>query len=70
MILNMTPELQNKINDYATAGNETPEELAIRLLQEYADDCDDADRICAEIDSGKMEVISWPKVRAELDLVN
>ena len=70
MIINLTQSLQNKINSYALSGNETPEELAVRLLEEYADDCDDADRISAEIDSGRMKTYPLEEVRERLALAD
>jgi len=70
LIINLTPELQERFNFYALSGNETPEELAIRLCEEYVEDCDDADRISAEIDSGRMKTYPWEEVRERLALAD
>ena len=43
------------------------EELAIELLEEYFDDCDDADRLEALIRAGKMETIPAIVVHKELE---
>ena len=51
IIINLTPKLQERFNYYAASGNETPEELAVRLCAEYVEDCDDADRIEQDIKS-------------------
>ena len=55
LIINLTPELQERVNYHAADGNETPEELAVRLLEEYTEDCDDAERIERDIKSGKIK---------------
>ena len=69
MILNITPELQQRVSYHAMDGQETPEQLAVRLLEEYVDDCDDAERIGMKIDSGEMKVYPWSEVRSRLELV-
>ena len=70
LTINLTPKLQERFNYYAASGNETPEELAIRLCAEYVEDCDDADRISAEIDSGRMKTYSLEEVRERLALAD
>lgn len=70
LIINLTPELQEKVNYHAADGNETPEELAVRLLEEYTEDCDDAERIEREIDSGRMKTYPWEEVRERLALAD
>ncbi|MBR2207500.1 MAG: hypothetical protein IJ859_01685 [Synergistaceae bacterium] len=70
LTINLTPKLQERFNYYAASGNETPEELAIRLCAEYVEDCDDADRISAEIDSGKMKTYPLEEVMKRLELAD
>ena len=63
IILNVTPELLERINDWSRQSKQSPENLAIDLLEEYFDDCDDADRLEALISSGNMKTypanIDW-----------
>ena len=40
--IELSPELERQVNFWAKKSNETPDELAIRLLEEYVDDCQDA----------------------------
>ena len=70
LTINLTPKLQERFNYYAASGNETPEELAVRLCAEYVEDCDDADRISAEIDSGRMKTYPWEEVKERLALAD
>ena len=68
LIINLTPKLQERFNYYAANGNETPEELAIRLCAEYVEDCDDTDRIEQDIKSGKIKTYPFEEVRERLAL--
>ncbi|MBQ7220682.1 MAG: hypothetical protein IJS28_06870 [Synergistaceae bacterium] len=43
-----------------------PEQLAIELLEEYFDDCDDAERLEALIQSGEMKTYPLEQVCNEL----
>ena len=51
--VDITPELDNQINHWSSLGKETPEQLTLRLLQEYVYDCENADRLEALIPSGQ-----------------
>ena len=42
MYLELSPELETQLDFWATKSNETPNELALRLLEEYVEDCQDA----------------------------
>ncbi|MBQ8692804.1 MAG: hypothetical protein IJ576_08750 [Synergistaceae bacterium] len=64
----LTPELEQRVVLWGGKGNETPEELTLRLLEEYVDDCEDAERISEEVASGRMETYSIEEVRDELSL--
>ncbi len=70
ILLNIPAGLQQKVTPLAKQTNETTEQLALRLLQEYVDDCYEADRISAEIDAGTMPVYSWHEVKTNLGLDN
>lgn len=68
VLLNIPSGLQQRVLPLARNTNETTEQLALRLLQEYVDDCEEADRISAEIDAGTMPTYSWQEVKAHLGL--
>ena len=55
MILDLSPELNANVNEWACEFNMAGEELAVELLEEYFEDCDEADRISALIRSGQMQ---------------
>lgn len=59
ILLDIPASLQQRVMPLAQQTNETTEQLTLRLLQEYVDDCYDADRISAEIDAGTMPTYSW-----------
>lgn len=60
IILNVTPELSSQINHWSKLGKETPEQLTLRLLQEYVYDCENAEIISDEVASGKMDWADMP----------
>ena len=62
----VTPELNARINDWSRQMKKPPECLAVDLLEEYFDDCDDADRLEALIQSGQMETYPAWKVHQEM----
>ena len=67
IILNVTPELLERINDWSRQSKKPPENLAIDLLEEYFDDCDDADRLEALISSGNMKTYPAEVIHRELN---
>ena len=67
IILNVTPELLERINDWSKQSKQPPENLAIDLLEEYFDDCDDADRLEALISSGNMKTYPAEFVHKEIN---
>lgn len=68
VLLDIPAVLQQKVIPLAQQTHETTEQLALRLLQEYVDDCYESDRISAEIDAGIMPTYSWQEVKANLGL--
>ena len=68
VILNIPNTLQERVIPLARATNETTEQLAVRLLEEYVDDCEEADRISAEIDAGIMPTYSLSEVKTHLGM--
>ena len=69
MILELSPELEARVDDWASKTGKPREELAVELLEEYFDDCDDADRLEALIRAGKMDTIPASVVHKELEVV-
>ena len=59
--------MQERIYDWSNKSNLPPENLAVDLLEEYFDDCDDADKLEALIESGNMKTYSADTVHKELD---
>ena len=43
MQINLPPELEQQVVFWASKSNETPSELALRLIEEYVEDCRDAE---------------------------
>ena len=70
VLLNIPTNLQERVKPLAQATNETTEQLALRLLQEYVEDCEEADRISAEIDAGIMPTYSLQEVKQHFGMVS
>ena len=70
LLLNIPNSLQQRVSPLARATNETTEQLALRLLQEYVEDCEDADRISAEIEAGIMPTYSLQEVKQHIGVDN
>ena len=67
MIIEITPKLEARVKDWERQTGRPGEDLAVELLEEYFDDCDDADRLEALIRAGKMETIPAVIVHKELN---
>ncbi len=67
MIIELSPELEARVREWGREFGRPGEDLAVELLQEYFDDCDDADRLEALIQSGKMDTIPASIVHKELE---
>ena len=67
MIIELSPELEARVRAWGAASNRPGEDLAVELLEEYFDDCDDADRLEALIQSGKMKTYPAEEVHKELN---
>ena len=66
IVLDIPMELQERLNDWSVQSQQPIQRLAVELLEEYFDDCDDADRLEALIRAGKMETYSADEVHKEL----
>ena len=69
MIIEISPELLSRVQDWGLHFKCKPERLAVELLEEYFDDCDDADKLEALIQSGKMATYPASIVHHELSRV-
>lgn len=58
-ILDISLELLARVNDWSKQSKQPPENLAIDLLEEYFDDCDDADRLEALISNCENTNVGW-----------
>ena len=70
MILTLTPERDARLQHWSKETRTPPETLINAVLDEALDDwedCRDAVRICAEVDSGKMRTYSLEEVEEHLD---
>ena len=65
--LSLSPALSARLDDWSIQSNLPPQQLVIELLEEYFDDCDDADRLEALIRAGDMKTYPAETVHRELD---
>ena len=65
--VNISPELSARLNDWSIQSHLPAQQLAVELLEEYFDDCDDADRLEALIRSGNMQTYPAEAVHEELN---
>lgn len=66
MIIDLSPELEARINAWGREFNRPGEELAIELLREYFEDSDTGAEISEAVNAGKRELYSWDEVKAGL----
>ena len=70
MIIDLPPELEQRVKNWSTESNEPPENLALGLIEEYFEDCDDAEKLENLIRAGEMKTYSMEEVHRELREVN
>lgn len=73
MILEFTPEVQERINFWSKRDNKTPDLFLKKIIAEYIEDLEDyeeAVRVSSEIKAGRMKVHSWEEVMERLGLEN
>ena len=73
ILLDFTPELQERINFWSSRNNKTPDIFIKNVLAEYLEDLEDyeeAAKISSEIKSGRVKTHSWEEVRERLGLEN
>ena len=66
MLLNLSPELEARVNEWGKEFNRPCEELAIELLREYFEDSDTGAKISEAVNAGRTELYSWDEVKAGL----
>lgn len=66
LTIEITPELSERLKDWSRYFGRPEQELAFELLEEYFDDCDDADRLGVLICSGAMETYPAEEVLERL----
>lgn len=67
LTINVSTDLFERINDWSIQSHLPAQQLAVELLEEYFDDCDDADRLEALIRSGDMQTYPAETVHKELN---
>ena len=56
----LTPELEQRINEWSIEFKEPPQALAVGLLEEYFEDSDTGAEIAARIAAGSMKIYKEP----------
>lgn len=70
MIIDLPPELAKRVKNWSSESNEPPENLALGLIEEYFEDCDDAEKLENLIRAGEMKTYSMEEVHRELREAN
>ncbi len=65
LTIDLPPELAKRVKNWSLESNEPPENLALGLIEEYFEDCDDAEKLCAEVEAGRMELYPWEEIKTE-----
>ena len=71
ILLEVTPEFQERVNFWSTKKNKRPDIFLKNIIAEYLEDLEDyedAARISAEIKAGRMKTYSLEEVREHLGL--
>ena len=68
MQINLPPELEEQVSFWATKSHETPSELALRLIEEYVEDCRDTEDFFAKEGMDTSCLYSSPEVKQYLGL--
>ena len=66
MIINLSPELEARVNEWGREFNRPCEQLAVELLEEYFEDSDTGAAISEAVKSGKSKLYSWDEVKTAL----
>lgn len=66
LTINVSTDLFERINDWSIQSHLPAQQLAVELLEEYFDDCDDADRLEALIRSGGIQTYPAETVHKQI----
>lgn len=70
MTLDISPELGARLDAWSRETRQTPEVLALGLLEEFFDDSDTGARLSAEVEAGRMRTFSMEEAHSELSAVS
>ena len=71
IVLDFTPELKERVDFWSSRNNKTPDAFLKNIIAEYLEDLEDyeeAARVYAEVQAGRMQIHSWEEVRERLGL--
>ena len=71
ILLDFTPELKERVDFWSSRNNKTPDAFLKNIIAEYLEDLEDyeeAARVYAEVQAGRMQIHSWEEVRERLGL--
>ena len=66
MIIELSPELEARVNEWGKEFGRPGEELAVELLEEYFEDSDTGAAISEAVRTGMSELYSWEKVKSDI----
>ena len=71
IVLDFTPELKERVDFWSSRNNKTPDAFLKNIIAEYLEDLEDyeeAARVYAEVQAGRMQIHGWEEVRERLGL--
>lgn len=71
VLLELSQELQERVNFWSQRDNKEPDEFLKNIIVEYLEDLEDYDeaaRVYSEIQSGRMKTHSWEEVKKRLGM--
>ena len=71
IVLDFSLELKERVDFWSSKNNKTPDAFLKNIIAEYLEDLEDyeeAARVHAEIQAGRMQTHSWQEVRERIGL--
>ena len=65
IVLDFTPELKERVDFWSSRNNKTPDAFLKNIIAEYLEDLEDyeeAARVHAEVQAGRMQTHSWEEL--------